>query len=362
LAVQHRSTSFIFPYFRNAGEWLNGVLQQVLASALEITMTLAIGLDATPANQDQILFQPADRDAVLADLASIELEDADTFLAAMERARIKAAAYYFPHLLFSGSSKSRMLRWERHGESILLYQIRRQKGVSEMKLYCPPFPFDPAALRHAKQRVQDFNGSHSSHIIYVPEDEALRVMREGYAITLRSEEFIYDRAALIGLKGPLYGKVRQELSRSLRQGTVETRPYTPADQPACLAITESWRERLTANGMKISSSYGVTVACLNNANRFPSSLLTGLVVEVDGKLSGFGFSGPLTSTMGCNYVCITDVNFSGLTLLLRHRIMAEFPDLIYFNDADDAGRPELRSMKQRLHPVEIYGVYKATEQ
>ena len=324
-------------------------------------MTLALQTNAAPARPGSLHVQIPDRRDELADLASVEVEDADTFLAAMELARVKAAFYYFPHLFFSGSSKSRMLRWERHGESILLYQIRRQKGVSEMRLYCPPFPFDPAALLHGKQRMQDFNGSRSGRIIYVPEDEALRVMREGFAITLRSEEFIYDRAALVGLKGPSYGKMRHELSRSLRQGVVETRPYTPADQPGCLALTEAWRERLVANGMKLSSSYGVTVACLKNASRFPPSMLTGLVVEVNGTLSGFGFSGLLASTMGCNYVCITDVSYSGLTLLLRHRMMAEFPDLIHFNDADDAGRPELRSMKQRLNPVEIYGVYKATE-
>jgi hypothetical protein len=324
-------------------------------------MTLALRSDAAQTQRDGLPFQVADKAVEFADLAPIEVEDADTFLAAAEHARAKAAVYYFPHLLFSGKSKARALRWERHAGSILLYQVRRQKSDPEMKLYCPPFPFDAAALRYAMQRMHDFNADPSSRIIFVPEDDALRVAREGFAITLRSEEFIFDRAAVVALEGARFGKVRQELSRCLRHGGVETRPYTAADQPACLALAEAWKERLVANGMKITSSYNVTVACLTDGHRLPPSLLTGLVVEINGKVCGFAFSGSMTSTMGCNYVCVTDLSLPGLTLLMRHRMMAMFPDLIHFNDADDAGRPELRSMKQRLNPVELYGIYKAAE-
>jgi hypothetical protein len=323
-------------------------------------MTLALGLDTTSIQQDRSPLPMADRDLALDDLASIKIEDADAFLSAMESAGVKAAAYYFPHLYFSGQSKSRMMRWERHAGSILLYQIRRQKDDSEMKLYCPPFPFDPAAMRHGMQRMRDFNGGRPGRIVYVQQDEAIRVAREGFAITFKSEEFIYDRAEVIALEGARFAKVRQELSRCRRHG-VETRPYTSADQAACLALTEAWKERLVANGMKIGSSYNIIVACLKAADLLPLSLLAGLVVEAEGRICGFAFSGSMTSTMGCNYICVTDVSIPGLTLFLRYRMMAEFPDLVYFNDADDAGRPELRGMKQRLNPVELYGVFKATE-
>jgi hypothetical protein len=255
-----------------------------------------------------------------------------------------------------------MLRWERYAGSILLYQIRREKEGSEMKLYCPPFPFDPAAMRHGMQRMRDFNGGRPSRIVYVQQDEALRVAREGFAITLKSEDFIYDRAAVVAMEGARFAKLRQELSRALRQGQVETRPYTPADRPACLALTDAWRERLVARGMKVGAAYDVTTACLTNSHRFQPPLLTGMVLEVDGKLCGFGFSGQLTSSMGCNYACITDLAYPGLTLILRQRVMGTFPHLVHFNDADDAKRPELRASKQRFNPVELYGLFKATQQ
>jgi hypothetical protein len=323
-------------------------------------MTLALQSNAAPVHLEPLHTQRPKREDGLADLASIEVEDADTFLSAMERAQVKAAFYFFPHLHFAGRSSTRSMLWERHGESILIYQVRRRKDGSEMRLYCPPFPFDAAALRHAMRRMQDFNGNSSGRITFVPEEQALQVMREGFSIQLKSEDFIYDRAAVVSLEGARFAKLRQELSRAQRQGHVETRPYTTADRAACLALTEAWRERLVAKGMKVGAAYGVTTACLTNSHRFQPPLLLGMVVEIDGKLCGFGFSGQLTSKMGCNYACVTDLAYPGLTLVLRQRVMGAFPDLVHFNDADDAKRPELRASKQRFNPVEMHGVFKAT--
>jgi hypothetical protein len=301
-----------------------------------------------------------ERTVELADLTPVEPEDADVFLAAAENARVKSWFYYFPRLHFYGRFRAHMLRWERQAGSVLVYQVRRRKVGSRMNLYLPPFPFDPAALRHALQRMRDFNGDRSGRILFVQEDEALPIAREGLQIFFKMEEFIFDRAAVMSLEGSGFRSLRQELSRALKPGLVETRPYAAADQPACLALVETWRERLIANGMK-PTAYSHTVACLAAAERFPPSLLNGLVVEVNGEVRGFAFSGPLTPTLGCNYLCITDTSFRGLPHLLRYRLMAEFSDLIHFNDSTDSGRPGLRELKQRFRPVEMHGLYGARE-
>lgn len=325
-------------------------------------MTLALQPSAAPVHPDPIHTLKPKREDRLADLAPIKVEDADLFLSVMEQAGVKAAFYFFPHLYFAGQSRSRSLLWEQHAGSLIIYQVRRQKDGSEMRLYCPPLPFDAAAMRHAMQRMQDFNGSRSGRITFVPEEQALQVMREGFSIQLKSEDFIYDRAAVVALEGSRFAKLRQELSRALRQGQVEARPYASADRSACLALTEAWRERLASRNMKVGAAYGVTKACLTSGHHFQPPLLTGMVVEVDGKVCGFGFSGLLTSRMGCNYACVTDLAYPGLTLVLRRHVMGAFPDIAHFNDADDANRPELRASKQRFNPVEMYGVFKATMQ
>lgn len=295
----------------------------------------------------------------LADLASVEAEDADAFLAA-EHAGVTSWFHYFPRLHFYGQSRAHMLRWERQAGSILVYQVRRRKVGSRMNLYLPPFPFEPATLRHALQRMQDFNGDRSGRIIFVQEGEAPPIAREGLEIFFKMEEFIFDRAAVMSLEGSCFRSLRQELSRALKPGLVETRPYTAADQPACLALVETWKERLIANGMKVTG-YSHTVACLAAAERFPPSLLNGLVVEVDGEVRGFAFSGTLSPTLGCNHLGITDASFRGLPHLLRYRLMAGFPDLIHFNDSVDNGRPGLRELKQRFRPVEMHGLFGARE-
>ena len=81
----------------------------------------------------------------LTNLAPVGIEDAEVFLAAAERARVKAWLYYFPLMYFHGQFRAHMLRWERYADSILVYQIRRKQGRSRLDLYLPPFPFDPAA-------------------------------------------------------------------------------------------------------------------------------------------------------------------------------------------------------------------------
>jgi hypothetical protein len=85
------------------------------------------------------------------------------------------------------------------------------------------------------------------------------------------------------------------------------------------------------------------------------------VVEVNGEVRGFAFGGPITSTMGRTYHCITDTSFRGLAYLLRHRLIAEFPDLSHFNDGPDGGLPGLRDLKQRFRPVEMYKAFRARE-
>jgi hypothetical protein len=41
--------------------------------------------------------------------------------------------------------------------------------------------------------------------------------------------------------------------------------------------------------------------------------------------------------------------------------MAEFPDLIRFNDSSDTGRPGLRQAKRVFRPVEMHRLYGARE-
>jgi hypothetical protein len=174
----------------------------------------------------------------------------------------------------------------------------------------------------------------------------------------KESEYIFDRAAVIAAEGPEFYRLRKELSLARRHGEVRTRPYTAHDRPACQAILDQWKERMTAAGIR-PDGYRSTAHCLAVAHRFPASLLSGQVIEVDGSIHGFGFAGPTNQVYGNLFIGMTDNNFRGLHSLLGVSLMAEFEHLSRFNDATDSGRPGLREMKQRFRPVEMHQIYEA---
>ncbi|MGO4388350.1 phosphatidylglycerol lysyltransferase domain-containing protein [Microvirga sp. 2YAF29] len=297
----------------------------------------------------------------LSGLSAINVEDHKVFSDAVENNPITSHLHYFPFLnLFGNHVKKQALLFEQVEGSVLIYLLRQGQRRLRLSLYLPPFPFSLAALRHAQERMQDFNGSRSGRIVWVQESDVIPVARAGFEIFFKEEEFIFDRAAVMALEGPGFRSLRQELSRARKPGQVETRHYTSKDRKACIALVEDWWDRLVATGMK-ANGYSYTIACLEMADRFPQSLLNGLVVEVNGEVRGFAFSGSVTGTMGCNFLCITDNDFRGLPHLLRYRLMDEFPGLIRFNDSTDAGRPGLRELKQRFRPIAMHGLFGARE-
>lgn len=292
------------------------------------------------------------------DLSPVRVEHAGLFAAATHADR-KGWIYFFPDLYMNGiTGRNWVYLFEQIAGSILVYDLRERRHGVELSLVMPPFPFTDEAMRHAEERMRAFNGPRGWRIRYVQESDALMLVRRGLSISFKQSEYIFDRAAVLAAEGPEFRSLRQELSRARNAGEVATRPYTIGDHPACRAILQQWRDRLVENGMR-ANGYRSTARCLEVADSFPMPLLCGKVVEVDGEVRGFGFSGRLNETYGCNYICITDTNFRGLPQILRVSLMAEFPELPYFNDSNDAGRPGLREQKLRFRPVEMHHVYQA---
>jgi hypothetical protein len=291
------------------------------------------------------------------DLAPIRVEHADTFIAACNRTSALTHRHYFPSLYFDGGRNH--LRWESHGESIIVYQIRRQADRRRMSLLLPPFPFGVAALRHAVERMQDFNKGQPGRIIWVAEADALAVARENFAVYYKEDDYIFDRAAVMAHAGSAFKKLRQELSRAERAGDlVTTRPYRALDLSACVALANSWKERLNAAGIS-AIGYNMTLNCLARAHEFDAPLLIGRVVEVDGTVRGFAFGGQTSDAMGSNFLSVTDTRFRGLPYLLCYHLMEAHPDLSHFNDSTDGGRDGLREQKRRFQPIALQCLYGA---
>lgn len=288
------------------------------------------------------------------ELAPLRAEDATVFSAACEMAGVHTHRHFFPSLHFySGSGR---LCWERHGDSIIVYQILHRPD--RMKLYLAPFPFAPEALRHALERMRDFNRGGLGRVKWIPEEDALDIARQGLSVSFREDEYIFARETVMKLEGSDFAKLRQELARARRAGEVTLRPYRAEDEAACLALAEAWKARLESAGVKVGG-HRTKRTCLAEAQRLAPPLLSGMVAEVDGILRGFAFAGRITGEMGCNYLSTTDSRYRGLPHLLCYALMEAMPELPYFNDGNDAGRPGLREQKERFRPVRKLGLYGA---
>ena len=55
-------------------------------------------------------------------------------------------------------------------------------------------------------------------------------------------------------------------------------------------------------------------------------------MEVNGEVRGTAFAGPISSTYGCIFITITDINFQGLPEVVRVELMSAFPNLFDFNE------------------------------
>jgi hypothetical protein len=292
----------------------------------------------------------------LDDLTAITAEDADWFAGACDAGGTHSHRHYFPSLMFY-SGRGRLV-WERHADSILVYQVLRQPD--RIKLYLAPFPFSSRALDHALRRMRDYNRGAAGRIKWIPEEDVLAVARHGLDVSHREDEYIFDRSAVMRLEGSGFAKLRQEISRAKRAGQVEIRRYSAQDRETCIRLAETWKTRLEAGQVKVGGHWTKT-ACLAGADKLGLPILNGIVVTVDGIVRGFAFAGRINADMGCNYLSVTDSQFRGLPHLLCYALMEAQPELPFFNDGNDAGRPGLREQKERFRPAGKHGVYGAWE-
>jgi hypothetical protein len=298
----------------------------------------------------------------LSDLARIEITDYELFAAAVEDSNIVSWSYYFPYLYFLGNlSGSRSLLYEKANDSILVYMLRKRDEGLHLSLFVPPFPFHPNSLRHARDRMRDFNRGRTSRIARIQESEALAVAREGFSINFRMSEYIYNRASVIALEGSGFQRLRRSISQYINAHGTVVRDYTEEDQQVCAEILKKWYGNLTSTGVKIGPYFKYTRECLKNFGKFSENLLSGQVIEVNGVIGAFSFGGPINKDYGSVFITVSDHDWPGLAYLQRHCLMARFPELLYFNDFTDSGRPGLAQMKRSFRPIKMHGLYAARE-
>jgi hypothetical protein len=137
------------------------------------------------------------------------------------------------------------------------------------------------------------------------------------------------------------------------------RDYKKDDQRACMDLRKQWYNNLMSKGLKIGPYYHCVAGCLEKFESFPSERIKGQILEVAGSVRAFSFGGPIRKSLGCIFITISDHDMPGLAYLQRYHLLTSMPQLTYFNDSYDNGRPGLAQVKRAFRPVAMHGIYSA---
>jgi hypothetical protein len=296
----------------------------------------------------------------LSELATIEIGDHEIFSAALEHSSAKSWSYYFPYLhLLWKTSKSHALLYEQVEGAILIYRLLAEEERLRLSLFLPPFPFHPAPLRRARERMRGFNHGRTSRIVQIQESEALPVAQEGFEISFSFDEYIYDRAAVAALEGSSFSRLRRNISHCVNRSGAVVRDYKKDDQRACMGLRKKWLTNLVSKGVKVGPYYHYTAECLEKFEVFPSDMIKGQVVEVAGSVKAFSFGGPINKLFGSVFITISDHDMLYLAYLQRYHLLTSMPQLTHFNDSYDVGRLGLAEVKRAFRPVKMHRIYSA---
>ena len=296
--------------------------------------------------------------SALEGLGTIAPEDRTRFTDAVAAEGVAGWSYYFPYLqAFSAASGNERLFFETENGSIAVYRYRVRRRGADLSLLLPPFPFSEPLLRRGLDRSAAFNADSLGRVSRISEDCLAPVARTGLEIRFNADEYVYDRAAVAKAKGSAFASLRRKLGR-YDSPDIRVRPYDPSDATECLSLLERWRAGLRERGVRIGPYRHYTRICLANANAY-GSLLRGEIIELDERIVAFAFGGPITQETGSVFITVSDHAEPGIAYLQRAHLLKGFPELAYFNDNADSGRPGIAQMKRTFRPVRMHTLYSA---
>jgi len=179
------------------------------------------------------------------------------------------------------------------------------------------------------------------------------------------DDYIYLRQDLIHLKGNKYAKQRnlihQFYKRCLARCKVEIEMIDSSNARECVSFLHKWCELRKCdvdNGESLACEKMAAMNALNNIDPLEAN---GLLIRIDGAVSAFGISSPLTDNMGVLNFEKADSSIKGLYQFLDNECAKNlFTDYTYINKESDMKLPNLAQSKKSYNPVSIAKAYRLT--
>lgn len=197
------------------------------------------------------------------------------------------------------------------------------------------------------------------------EEAEVKVWTEaGFHLAEGEQEYLYDRFALAGLKGDSYRSQRGAVNRGLKVGAYRWRPFKEGDLLPCLQLYTSWgisRQQETGDFMPRALIRDGLFFHRRLMMDWKIFVLTGRVLESDGKVRGYTFGAPVSKEMFCVFLEIADQAFPGIPQILFQEFCKEMSSYRLINAMGDCGLPGLRKAKEQYHPLKLICTATATK-
>ena len=186
--------------------------------------------------------------------------------------------------------------------------------------------------------------------------------KNGFRVTLKETEYLYETATLAALRGDRYKQQRHAYNVFVAQHpSVRLSPYCPADQAACIVLYDRWREMRAEK--YDDPIYNAMLDDSRSAHRIGVSHadalgLLGRVVRTDGKIRGYTFGYPLNADTFCVLFEIADLSTKGLAQFIYREFCKELmASYRWVNAMDDSGLENLKRVKHAYRPAQRIHAY-----
>ena len=172
------------------------------------------------------------------------------------------------------------------------------------------------------------------------------------------DDYVYRVEDLAGLKGNRYSKKRNLINQFQRDfvdpGKVGIDAINRENAEECLTFLEEWcRERDCDADDQVDLSCEKQAA-INTLVHFDAFDLKGILLRIDGKVSAFGISAPLTRDMATLQYEKAFGSIKGLYQYFDNACARElFNGYTYMNKESDMGIPGLAKAKKSYHPFKM---------
>lgn len=236
-------------------------------------------------------------------------------------------------------------------------------------LYLPPLgtPMSPRAVEKCFEIMRkDNSGRPVTRIENVDESQLNSFNPQKFAVTKKSDEYVYLREGIAGLTGNAYKSKRSEYNQFKKNYRFEILLFESARQTGCMDLYERWADQRLAGGREDIYRYMIEDNRTVHRMAMEHYKLLGLigrVIVVDSEIRAYTFGYRLSDDTFCVLFEITDFNFKGLPAFIfcefcRDPGTAEFK---FINAMDDFGMENIRKTKLSFRPHKIIPVYTVTE-